>query len=60
MREALISDDEAGTPDEIHARKAVVLACGGFGSDVAFRLTQDPRLTEVIDSTNHRGATAEG
>lgn len=58
--DALVSNDEAGTPASIRARKAVVLACGGFGNDILFRLTQDPRLTEVVDTTNHRGATAEG
>lgn len=59
-RDSLISNDEVGTPVTIRARKAVIMACGGFGSDTNFRLTQDPRLTEIVDSTNHRGATAEG
>ncbi|MBN1102334.1 MAG: flavocytochrome c [Deltaproteobacteria bacterium] len=44
----------------IKARKAVVLATGGFGSDVKFRTIQDPRLTDKLDCTNQPGATAEG
>ncbi len=44
----------------IRADRAVVLATGGFGSDVAFRTCQAPRLDDTIDSTNHSGATAEG
>ncbi|HKL00771.1 MAG TPA: flavocytochrome c [Desulfotignum sp.] len=61
----------AGTPDpettasagsirHIRAQKAVVLATGGFGSDVAFRTCQIPRLDASIGTTNHKGATAEG
>jgi len=42
------------------ARRGVVLATGGFARDIGMRMTQDPRLNEVIDSTNHMGATAEG
>lgn len=49
----------SGAPRYIKAEKAVVLATGGFGWDVAFRTVQDPRLTEEIDSTNKRSATAE-
>jgi len=43
----------------IKAEKGVILATGGFGSDVAFRSVQDPRLTEKIDTTNKPFATAE-
>lgn len=43
----------------IKARRAVVLATGGFGNDVAFRTIQDPRLTDVFDATNQPGTTAE-
>ncbi len=49
----------AGSDRLILAKKAVVLATGGFGSDVAFRTVQDPRLTADIDSTNKASATAE-
>jgi flavocytochrome c len=43
----------------IRVKKAVVLATGGFGSDVSFRVTQDPRLTAEVDTTNKPFATAE-
>lgn len=43
----------------IKAQKGVILATGGFGSDVNFRVLQDPRLTEKIDTTNKAFATAE-
>jgi len=43
----------------IKAEKGVILAAGGFGSDVQFRMVQDPRLTEEIDTTNKPFATAE-
>jgi flavocytochrome c len=49
----------SGEMKYIKARKAVILATGGFGSDVPFRSAQDPRLTEETDSTNQPGATAE-
>lgn len=50
---------ETGTEKVINASKAVILATGGFGSDVAFRVAQDPRLNAEIDTTNKRFATAE-
>jgi flavocytochrome c len=50
---------ERGTDKYIGIRKGVVLATGGFGSDVDFRSTQDPRLTRDIDTTNKQFATAE-
>jgi flavocytochrome c len=53
------NDPEAGTDVEITADKAVVLATGGFGADVNFRVRQDPRLTSEIDTTNTPHATAE-
>jgi flavocytochrome c len=49
----------SGKPSTIRARKAVILAHGGFGQDVPFRLLQDPKLTATMDCTNHPGATAE-
>lgn len=52
-------DPESGQSKTIKARKAVVLATGGFGNDLAFRMMQDPRLTEELDTTNQPGATAE-
>ncbi|KAF0156346.1 MAG: Flavocytochrome c [Syntrophaceae bacterium] len=50
---------DSGKLKNIKARKAVVLATGGFGNDVAFRTIQDPRLTADFPSTNQPGATAE-
>nr|WP_320015728.1 flavocytochrome c [uncultured Desulfobacter sp.] len=44
----------------ISANRAVILATGGFGNDVAFRMLQNPSLDATVTSTNHRGATAEG
>ena len=50
---------DSGKLKNIKARKAVVLATGGFGNDVAFRTIQDPRLIAEFPSTNQPGATAE-
>ena len=52
-------DPTAGTLQTLLARKAVVLATGGFGADVAFRLRHDPRLTADVATTNKPFATAE-
>ena len=52
-------DAESGDPKLIMARRAVVLATGGFGNDVAYRMVQDPRLTDELDTTNQPGATSE-
>lgn len=52
-------DLTSGTPISIKARKAVVLATGGFGADPAFRALQDPRLGGDLDTTNQPGATSE-
>jgi flavocytochrome c len=49
----------SGKLKNIKAKKAVVLATGGFGNDVAFRTIQDPRLISDFPSTNQPGATAE-
>jgi flavocytochrome c len=50
----------SGAEKLFKARKAIVLATGGFSNDIIFRTIQDPRLTEETDSTNQPGATAEG
>lgn len=50
---------EAGKKKSIKIKKGVILASGGFSSDVAFRRLQDPRLTEDIDTTNKPFATAD-
>jgi len=41
------------------AKKALVLASGGFGRDIKMRMEQYPKLTEAFNSTNHKGATGE-
>ena len=50
---------ENGTERNIGVRKGIVLATGGFGSDIDFRSTQDPRLTRDIDTTNKPFTDAE-
>ncbi|MBN2074848.1 MAG: flavocytochrome c [Dehalococcoidales bacterium] len=49
----------SGTEKCIGIKRGIVLATGGFSSDVKFRVTQDPRLTRDIDTTNKPFATAE-
>ena len=41
------------------ARRAVVLASGGFSRDVAMRMSLDPSLGPEYTTTNHPGATGE-
>jgi len=53
-------DENSGFRKEIGAERAVVLATGGFGSDLSFCRLQRPGLSQSIESTNHKGATAEG
>jgi flavocytochrome c len=53
-------EDNSGIVRNIHANRAVILATGGFGNDIQFRMIQNPALDESVGSTNHRGATAEG
>jgi flavocytochrome c len=43
----------------IGCRKGVVLASGGFASDIQFRTFLNPVLDSSIETTNRRGATAE-
>ncbi len=43
----------------IRAKKAVIVAAGGFGRDVDFRMSQVPTLTAAYNSTNQPGATAD-
>lgn len=62
--EVVVSSDagEPGsiTPRNIRATRGIVLASGGFGADIRFRMTQDPELTDAFKTTNHPGATSEG
>ncbi|SHJ85247.1 flavocytochrome c [Malonomonas rubra DSM 5091] len=55
----LFPNKDSGRLQRVRARRGVVLACGGFGRDVEFRMTQDPRLNEKIETTNQLGATAD-
>ena len=52
-------DRTSGQVKFIAARRAVVLAHGGFGADVKFRSIQDPKLTEKLGTTCQPGATSE-
>ena len=55
----IYAHSEAGEERIIRVNLGIVLASGGFGADVAFRKTQDPRLDQSIDTTNKPFATAE-
>ena len=43
----------------LKANRAVVLASGGFGADVAMRTIYNPSLGPGYSTTNHKGATGE-
>ncbi|MDQ5986661.1 MAG: fumarate reductase flavoprotein subunit [Syntrophus sp. SKADARSKE-3] len=43
----------------IKAKKAVVLASGGFSRDIKMRMAHNPRLVPSFNCTNHPGATGE-
>lgn len=49
----------SGKVKTVCARRAVILACGGFGADVRYRKALDPKLGEAFLTTNQPGATAE-
>ncbi len=51
--------DRKGRKVNIRALKAVVLASGGFSSDVKMRAAYNPRITADYNCTNHKGATGE-
>ncbi len=52
-------DENSGDPLFVKAKKAVILASGGFSQDVKMRTIHDPRLNDQFTSTNHQGATGE-
>jgi len=52
-------DENSGTLTSIRAKRAVILASGGFSRDTELRRMQEPRLTPEFESTNHPGATGE-
>jgi urocanate reductase len=43
----------------IKAKKAVIMASGGFSRDIKMRLAHNPRLVAEFNCTNHPGATGE-
>jgi len=55
-----IGNQDSKSHKNLCAEKAVVLATGGFGNDVKFRMLQNPALNKAMESTNHKGATGEG
>lgn len=52
-------DAASGNAKYIKARKALILAAGGFANDINLRTSQDPRLTADIGSTNKHSTTGE-
>jgi flavocytochrome c len=50
---------DSGKVRTIRATKGVVLCYGGFSADVRYRMFQDPKLNEKLDTTNQPGATSE-
>ncbi len=59
IEDYIFPNRESGIGKRIRAKRAVVMAAGGFSQDKKFRAIQNPMLTEDIECTNHRGATAE-
>lgn len=55
----VLGDARSGELKHIRVRRGVILATGGFGNDVAFRMLQNPVLDERVGTTNHKAATAE-
>lgn len=53
------AEDSRGQPVYFQAKKAVVLATGGFGANKELRALHDPRMRELT-TTNHSGATGDG
>ena len=50
---------ESGKVKFLRATKGVVLCYGGFSADIVYRMHQDPKLNEKLDTTNQPGATSE-
>jgi fumarate reductase flavoprotein subunit len=49
----------ASGASNIRAKKAVILAAGGFGRDEDMRTAQKPSLPKDLHCNNHKGATGE-
>ncbi|NEP48188.1 MAG: flavocytochrome c [Moorea sp. SIO3C2] len=60
VREIEVYDKKENQARAVYANTGVVLATGGFGGDVAFRILHDPRLTSTVGNTNRLDTTAEG
>lgn len=50
---------KSGVSVRIFARKAVIIASGGFSRDIALRAEHNPALDKSLPCSNHRGATGE-
>jgi urocanate reductase len=48
-----------GQESQLYARRAVILASGGFSRDLAMRTEHNPKLDESYNCSNHKGATGE-
>jgi len=55
-----VPGDRSGNLKHIMAQKGVILATGGYGGDIGFRSFLLPKLNDAFQTTNHKGATAEG
>lgn len=53
------NDSNSGDPLNIKVKKALILATGGFGRDIPWRMQHDPRLDDKMSSTNREGSTSE-
>ena len=51
--------EQEGKTIQLQVRKAVIMASGGFSRDVDFRIQFNPKLTDVYNCDNHKGATGE-
>ncbi len=59
----VIATGETGNTITLNAKKAVILATGGFAKNVEMRMKYDTiwgNLDETVQSTNHSGATGDG
>lgn len=52
-------DNTSGRVKYIRAKKGVILCYGGFGADVAYRMHQDPKLTDKFQTTISRARQAK-
>jgi len=59
MEGYVYADENSGFQRYIKAKKAVILATGGFANDIDFRSMHDPQLDETVDSTNKYSTTGE-